>query len=98
MLIKTLLNNVERFKSLVYSSICVVVIGGMEALVIDIEPRSNSRPICPACAKRCWRARGCGASIRPAFPCGAWECRAHGDEDGHSYQSVNTGISPSMPS
>lgn len=53
MLIKTLLNKVERFKSFVYSSISVVIIGGMEALVIDIEPRSNSRPICPACGKRC---------------------------------------------
>lgn len=53
MLIKTLLNKVERFKSFVYGSICVVIIGGMEALVIDIEPRSNSRPICPACGKRC---------------------------------------------
>lgn len=53
MLIKTLLNKVERFKSFVYGSICIVIIGGMEALVIDIEPRSNSRPICPACGKRC---------------------------------------------
>ena len=25
----------------------------MEALVIDIEPRSNSRPLCPVCSKRC---------------------------------------------
>jgi transposase len=53
MLIKTLLNKVERFKSFVYGSICVEIIGGIEALVIDIEPRSNSRPICPACGKRC---------------------------------------------
>jgi len=39
MLIKTLLNMVERFKSFVYGSICVVVISGTEDLVIDIEPR-----------------------------------------------------------
>lgn len=53
MLIKTLLNKVERFKSFVYGSICVMLIDGVEALVIDIEPRRNSRPICPECGKRC---------------------------------------------
>jgi len=52
MLIKTLLNKVERFKSFVYGSICVTLIAGVEALVIDIEPRRNSRPICPECGKR----------------------------------------------
>jgi transposase len=29
-----------------------MLIGGTEALVIDIEPRRNSRPICPECGKR----------------------------------------------
>jgi len=53
MLIKTLLNKVERFKSFVYGSVCVMLIGGTEALVIDIEPRRDSRPICPECSKRC---------------------------------------------
>jgi len=52
MLIKTLLNKVERFKSFVYGSIRVMLIGGTEALVIDIAPRRNSRPICPECGKR----------------------------------------------
>ena len=52
MLIKTLLNKVERFKSFVYGSICVTLIAGVKALVIDIEPRRNSRPICPECGKR----------------------------------------------
>jgi transposase len=51
MLIKTLLNKVERFKSFVYGSVCVMLVGGTEALVIDIEPRRNSRPICPECSK-----------------------------------------------
>ncbi len=48
-MIKTLLNKVERFKSFVY----VMLIGGTEALVIDIEPRRNSWPICPECRKQC---------------------------------------------
>ena len=53
MLIKTLLNKVERFKSFVYDSVCVMLIGGTEALVIDMVPRRNSRPRCPECNKRC---------------------------------------------
>ncbi len=53
MLIKTLLNKVERFKSFVYGSTRVMLIGGTEALVVDINPRRNSRPICPECGKRC---------------------------------------------
>jgi transposase len=51
MLIKTLLNKVERFKSFVYGSIWVQLVDGVEALVIDIEPRRNSRPVCPECGK-----------------------------------------------
>jgi hypothetical protein len=52
MLIKTLLNKVERFKSFVYTSVCFMLVDGVEALVIDIEPRRNSRPICPVSGKR----------------------------------------------
>ncbi|ALC15459.1 hypothetical protein DSOUD_0671 [Desulfuromonas soudanensis] len=52
MLIKTLLNKVERFKSFVYGSICIMFVDGVEALVVDIEPRRNSRPICPEFCKR----------------------------------------------
>lgn len=52
MLIKTLLNKVERFKSFVYGSTQVMHVDGGEALVIDILPRRNSQPICPECRKR----------------------------------------------
>ena len=52
MLIKTLLNKVERFKSFVYGTVCVTLVGGTEALIIDIVPRRNSGPICPECGKR----------------------------------------------
>lgn len=52
MRIKTLLNKVERFKSFVYGAICVMPVNGVDALVIDIEPRRNSRPVCPECGKR----------------------------------------------
>jgi len=52
MLIKTLLNKVERFKSFVYGTTQVTLVNGAEALVIDIEPRRNSQPACPECGKR----------------------------------------------
>lgn len=52
MLIKTLLNKVERFKSFIYGTASVMLVDGGEALVIDIEPRRNSRPICPECSQR----------------------------------------------
>jgi transposase len=52
MLIKTLLNKVERFKSFVYGPICVMLVDGVEALVIDIDSRRNSLPVCPECGKR----------------------------------------------
>jgi len=52
MLIKTLLNKVERFKSFVYGSTSVQLVDGVEALIIDIKPRRNSRPVCPECGKR----------------------------------------------
>jgi hypothetical protein len=38
-LIKTLLNRVERFKSFVYDATQVMLVDGVEALVIDIEAR-----------------------------------------------------------
>jgi hypothetical protein len=41
MLIKTLLNKVERFKSFVYGSICVEIIGDIEALAIDIVTKMD---------------------------------------------------------
>lgn len=52
MLIKTLLNKVERFKSFIYGSSNLTTVNGEDALVIDIKPRRNSRPECPECGKR----------------------------------------------
>jgi hypothetical protein len=47
MLIKTLLNKVERFKSFIYHSIGVLLVDGVEALVVGIKLRLNSQLICP---------------------------------------------------
>ena len=52
MLIKTLLNKVERFKSFIYGNSQLMTIDGTEALIIDIKPRRNSKPECPECGKR----------------------------------------------
>ncbi len=52
MLIKTLLNKVECFNSLisVNSSFMSVNVGD-EALIVDIRSRRNSKPVCPECGK-----------------------------------------------
>jgi transposase len=52
MLIKTLLNKVERFKSFIYGDARFKTVKGSEALVIDIKARRNSKPACPECGKR----------------------------------------------
>jgi len=51
MLIKTLLNKVERFKSFIYGSSRLMTVDGFEALIIDIKPRKNSKPECPECGR-----------------------------------------------
>ena len=53
MLIKTVLNKVERFKSFIYGDCRLATVGGFDALIIDIKPRRNSKPECPECGKRC---------------------------------------------
>jgi transposase len=52
MLIKTLLNKVERFKSFIYGNSRIMSVDGDDALVIDIKPRKGSKPECPECGKR----------------------------------------------
>ena len=53
MLIKTLLNKVERFKSFIYGEGSFQAVKDSEALIIDIKPRRNSKPECPECGERC---------------------------------------------
>lgn len=52
MLIKTLLNKIEHFKSFVYGNSRLTVIDGVDALIIEIKARRNSKPECPECGKR----------------------------------------------
>ena len=53
MLITTLLNQIEKFKSFVYKKARLEEIEGEEALVIDIEPRKNSKAVCRICMEPC---------------------------------------------
>jgi transposase len=51
MLLKTLLNKVERFKSFVFGQVQLTWVNRQEALIIEIEPRRNGRPVCSRCGK-----------------------------------------------
>ena len=52
MLIKTLLNKVENFKSFVNKAVSIEVVKGREAIVVDIKTRENAKPECTMCGKR----------------------------------------------
>ena len=52
MLIKTLLNRLEHFKSFVFGAVTFQEVYGSEALVVEINARANSKPECPECGKR----------------------------------------------
>lgn len=53
MRIRTLLNKCQNLKSFVYVKEGIEKVGGEDALIIDIIPRKNSRPICSGCGKIC---------------------------------------------
>lgn len=51
MLIKTLLNHVEKHKSFVYKDVRLAGTVGCEHIEVDIEPRSNGKPLCSGCGR-----------------------------------------------
>ena len=53
MLVKTLLNRIEHFKSFIFCTEKMEDINGSKAIVIEIKPRANSKPECPICRKCC---------------------------------------------
>lgn len=53
MLIKTVLNRLECFKSFVFGTVTLQMINGSEAVVVEIKARANSKPKCPECGKLC---------------------------------------------
>jgi len=53
MLIKTLLNNIEKYSSFVYKKIYLGVQDFKECLIIEVSHRKSSKGKCPICLKRC---------------------------------------------
>ena len=51
MLIKTLLNRCQKFKSFVYRKVRFERIAGLESLVLELEPRKNSQAPCSICGR-----------------------------------------------
>lgn len=52
MLLKTILNRVEKYKSFVYGETRFVDNNGRLSLLVDVHPRRNSRPECSGCGER----------------------------------------------
>jgi len=53
MLVKTLLNNVEKYSSFIYKKTHLGVQNFNECLIIEIDHRVGSKGKCPKCLKRC---------------------------------------------
>ena len=51
MQIKTILNRVHKFKSFVYGAVRWVEGGTVPALEVELQPRSNSKGVCPGCGR-----------------------------------------------
>jgi transposase len=49
MQLKTILNRVQKFKSFVYGDVTWLNSGEKPELMIEVEPRANSKPICSGC-------------------------------------------------
>nr|VFK18397.1 MAG: hypothetical protein BECKLFY1418C_GA0070996_10435 [Candidatus Kentron sp. LFY] len=52
MQIKTILNRVQKFKSFVYGKARWIEDAKEPTIEVEIQPRKNSRPICPKCGRR----------------------------------------------
>lgn len=53
MLIKTILNKIEKYKSFVYKKITLEKVDNQDALIMEIKPRKNSKGICVKCNDVC---------------------------------------------
>src|SRR5439155_4569113 len=53
MLVKTILNRVEKFKSFVYGQTYLEPMSGENAIIVELLDRANSKGECADCGKRC---------------------------------------------
>ncbi len=51
MLLKTILNNCQKYKLFVYGETRFVIHEGKKAIEVEIKPRKNSKTICSGCHK-----------------------------------------------
>jgi len=52
MLVKTILNRVQKFKSFVYAKVAFAGDGENLVLEVTVVPRANSQPVCSKCRRR----------------------------------------------
>ena len=52
MQIKTILNRIQKFKSFVYGTVRLVEGSTIPTLEVEIQSRSNSRPVCSGCGRK----------------------------------------------
>ena len=53
MLLKTILNRVQKFKSFIYGNVKWIDTGKVPELDIEVLARANSKPICSICGRKC---------------------------------------------
>lgn len=53
MLIKTILNRIQKHASFVYGTVRLIETLGSLAVEVEIQPRANGRPRCSGCDRRC---------------------------------------------
>ena len=51
MLLKTILNNCQKFKSFIYGEARFAIHEGNKAILVEVKPRKNSKSICSGCHK-----------------------------------------------
>ena len=52
MLVKTILNRIQKFKSFVYDKVRLVEEEGQLVLLVTVVPRANSRAVCSGCSRK----------------------------------------------
>jgi len=53
MLVKTILNRTQKFKSFVYNKVQLVEEAGRLVILVNVVPRANSRAVCSRCDAKC---------------------------------------------
>lgn len=53
MLIKTILNNIEKFKSFVYDKVYYETLNDEKVIIVELKSRKNSKGKCHDCGKSC---------------------------------------------